>query len=185
MAIDFLNPVEAIVEKIKELCQGVTHAFFASYIHNNDFSKLHEKNGPLFRNFIQAVDLACPRLERVVLQTGGKVSVHIERERETEKRKELESHHQQHYGFQYRDIKTPLVEDMPRYQGPHNIFYYEQEDDLFAVQKRRGAWNYNIIRPMAIIGYSCQCTSRPSRQATFLSPLLARHLATFVGFFLI
>ena len=47
---------------------------------------------------------------------------------------------------------------MPRYEGPENIFYYEQEDDLFAVQKRRNTWSYNIIRPMAIIGYSCQCT---------------------------
>ncbi|KAI9041418.1 SDR family oxidoreductase [Aspergillus affinis] len=133
VAIDFLAPAEAIVENIKELCKGVTHAFFTSYIHNNDFSKLHERNGPLFRNFIQAVDLACPKLQRVVLQTGGK-----------------------HYGFQYRDIKTPLVEDMARYEGPENIFYYEQEDDLFAAQKCRGTWSYNIIRPMAIIGYSCQ-----------------------------
>jgi hypothetical protein len=49
---------------------------------------------------------------------------------------------------------------MPRHEGPENIFYYEQEDDMFAQQKRRGTWSYNIIRPMAIIGYSCQCTSQ-------------------------
>ncbi|KAL4964291.1 SDR family oxidoreductase [Aspergillus stella-maris] len=133
IAIDFLEPAEAIVEKIKGLCAGVTHAFFSSYIHNNDFSQLYKKNGPLFRNFIEAVDLACPKLQRVVLQTGGK-----------------------HYGFQYRNITMPLLESMPRYEGPENIFYYEQEDDLFAAQKRRNSWSYNIIRPMAIIGYSCQ-----------------------------
>ncbi|GLA90027.1 hypothetical protein AtubIFM56815_005574 [Aspergillus tubingensis] len=133
VAIDFLAPAEAIVEKIKELCKDVTHAFFTSYIHNNDFSVLYKKNGPLFRTFIEVVDLACPKLQRVVLQTGAK-----------------------HYGFQYRYITTPLLEDMPRYEGPENIFYYEQEDDLFAVQKRRNAWSYNIIRPGAIIGYSCQ-----------------------------
>ncbi|KAJ5824682.1 hypothetical protein N7447_007022 [Penicillium robsamsonii] len=133
VALDFLEPAEEIVDKIKELCKDVTHAFFTSYVHDNDFSKLHVKNGPLFRNFLESVDLACPRLQRVVLQTGGK-----------------------HYGFQFRDIKTPLVENMPRYEGPENIFYYEQEDDLFAIQKRRSTWNYNIIRPMGIIGYSWQ-----------------------------
>lgn len=73
IALDFLNPKEIIVENIKEICKDVTHAFFASYIHDNDFSKLHVKNGPLFRNFLSAVDEACPRLTRVVLQTGGKV----------------------------------------------------------------------------------------------------------------
>ena len=71
--IDLLKPVETIVEQIKELCQGVTHTFFTTYVHN-DFPKLHKKNGPLFRNFIEAVDLACPKLQRVVLQTGGKVN---------------------------------------------------------------------------------------------------------------
>jgi hypothetical protein len=73
VALDFLEPAEAIVEKIKKLCKDVTHAFFTSYIHDNDFSKLHVKNGPLFRNFLESVDLACPRLQCVVLQTGGKV----------------------------------------------------------------------------------------------------------------
>ncbi|KAI2871856.1 hypothetical protein CBS76997_4373 [Aspergillus niger] len=113
VAIDLLGPVEVIVEKIKELCK--------------------DKNGPLFRTFIEAVDLACPKLQRVVLQTGGK-----------------------RYGFQFRDITTLMLENIPRYEGPENIFYYEQEDDLFAVQRRRNTWGYNIIRPMAIIGYSCQ-----------------------------
>ncbi|KAE8370812.1 hypothetical protein BDV27DRAFT_164979 [Aspergillus caelatus] len=133
VALDFLRPAEEIVEKIKDLCKDVTHTFFTSYIHDNDFSKLHVQNGPLFRCFLEAVDLACPGLERVVLQTGGK-----------------------HYGFQYRDLKTPFLEDIPRYTGPENIFYYEQEDDLFAIQKRRSTWAYNIIRPMGIIGFSWQ-----------------------------
>ncbi|CAG8227724.1 unnamed protein product [Penicillium salamii] len=133
VAIDFLRPVEEIVEQIRDLCKNVTHAFFTSYVHDNDFSVLHVKNGPLFRNFLEAMDLACPGLKRVVLQTGGK-----------------------HYGHQYRDLKTPPEEDMPRYTGPENIFYYEQEDDLFAIQKRRSTWNYNIIRPWGIIGFSWQ-----------------------------
>ncbi|KAG2002754.1 hypothetical protein GB937_009519 [Aspergillus fischeri] len=126
IALDFLEPVKDIVEKMREHCTDVTHAFFTSYIHDNDFSKLHEKNCPLFRNFLESIDLACLKLKRV------------------------------HYGFQFRDITTPLMEQLPRYEGPHNIFYYEQEDDLFAIQKRHQTWQYNIIRPWAIIGYSCQ-----------------------------
>lgn len=50
-------------------------------------------------------------------------------------------------------MTSPLVEEMPRYDGPESIFYYEQEDDMFAIQKRRQTWSYNIIRPMGIIGY--------------------------------
>ncbi|CAG7985752.1 unnamed protein product [Penicillium salamii] len=105
-------------------------------------------NGPLFCNFLEATDLACPGLKRVVLQTGAKVRASPS--------KHNQSDNCQHYGFQYRDLNTPPVEDTPRYTGPENIFYYEQEDDLFAIQKRRNTWNYNIIRPWGIIGFSWQ-----------------------------
>lgn len=74
VAIDFLKPVETIVNQIKTLCKDVTHAYFTSYVHSVDFSILAEKNCPLFRNFLEAVDSVCPKLERVCLQTGGKVS---------------------------------------------------------------------------------------------------------------
>jgi hypothetical protein len=73
VALDFLDPVDEIVAKMKPLCGYVTHAFFASYVHSDDFKLLREKNVPLFDNFLNAVDRACPMLERVSLQTGGKV----------------------------------------------------------------------------------------------------------------
>ncbi|PLB48513.1 nucleoside-diphosphate-sugar epimerase GsfE [Aspergillus steynii IBT 23096] len=133
IALDFMQPAETIQDQIKDVCKDVTHAFFTSYIHDNDFDKLPEKNGPLFRNFLESVDVACPELERVVLQTGGK-----------------------HYGFQFREIHSPTVENLPRYEGPEPIFYYEQEDDLFAIQNRRNAWQYNIIRPVGILGFTPQ-----------------------------
>ena len=75
IALDFLESPEVLVNKIKAICKDVTHAYFTSYIHNVDFSKLAGKNCPLFRNFLEAVDAACPKLERVCLQTGGKVSL--------------------------------------------------------------------------------------------------------------
>jgi hypothetical protein len=60
---------------MKPFCGEVTHAFFASYVHSDEFKMLRDKNVPLFSNFLDAVDQACPLLERVCLQTGGKVSL--------------------------------------------------------------------------------------------------------------
>ncbi|KAJ5210860.1 hypothetical protein N7491_010673 [Penicillium cf. griseofulvum] len=136
VALDFLNPVEVLINKIKTICKDVTHAYFTSYIHSMDFSKLAEKNCPLFRNFLEAIDAACPKLERVCLQTGGK-----------------------NYAMMFREFSTPFYEDTPRYKGPgdESIFYYEQEDDMMRVQKRRNKWHWNVIRPMGIIGYTPQC----------------------------
>ncbi|KAL3471422.1 hypothetical protein BJX99DRAFT_266740 [Aspergillus californicus] len=138
IALDFLDTKETIVEKIKDICKDVTHAFFTSYIHNNDFSKLHEKNGPLFRNFLESVDEACPDLKRVVLQTGGK-----------------------HYGFQFRDVTMPLVESLSRYVGPGSIFYYEQEDDMFAIQKRHIGLNEAL--PIAQYVLICRELNQPPK----------------------
>lgn len=61
------------MEKMNFVCKDVTHAFFTSYAHNSDLSKLPERNNPLFRNFLEAIDVACPKLQRMCLQTGGKV----------------------------------------------------------------------------------------------------------------
>ncbi|KGO44678.1 hypothetical protein PEX1_040960 [Penicillium expansum] len=72
VALDFLEPAENIVIVIKTVCKDVTHTYFTSYVHSMDFSTLAEKNCPLFRNFLDAVDSACPKLERIRLQTGGK-----------------------------------------------------------------------------------------------------------------
>lgn len=73
VAVDFLESVETIISKIKDICSPVTHAYFTSYVHDDDFRVLREKNVPLFRNFLDAVDAVCPALRRVSLQTGGKV----------------------------------------------------------------------------------------------------------------
>lgn len=74
VAVDFLEPVETIVAKLKNICANVTHAFFTSYVHDDDFKLLRDKNVPLWRNFLDSLDAVCPKLQRVCLQTGGKVS---------------------------------------------------------------------------------------------------------------
>lgn len=74
IAIDFLDPLESIIAKIEPYCFDVTHAYFTSYVHNDNFDILKEKNVPLFKNFLTAIDtVAGESLQRVCLQTGGKV----------------------------------------------------------------------------------------------------------------
>lgn len=55
------------------ICDGVTHAYYTSYIHADDFAKLRDLNVPLFENFLTAIDsVAGESQQRVFLQTGGK-----------------------------------------------------------------------------------------------------------------
>lgn len=75
VAIDFLKPIEEIIQKLAPFCTDVTHAFFTSYAHSDDFDRLRDLNVPLFENFLTAIDkVAAGSLERICLQTGGKVS---------------------------------------------------------------------------------------------------------------
>ena len=74
IAINFLEPVDVIVQKMSPFCRGVTHAYFTSYVHTDDFTRLRDLNVPLFENFLTAIDsVAGESLQRVCLQTGGKV----------------------------------------------------------------------------------------------------------------
>ncbi|KAM5374703.1 hypothetical protein ACJZ2D_006347 [Fusarium nematophilum] len=131
IALDFLKPVDELIEAMKPLCHDVTHAFFASYVHDADFSKLINRNVPLFTNFLTAVDVvAAGTLQRVCLHTGGK-----------------------HYGAHLGPTEVPLHEDMPRYEDFGENFYYRQEDFMFELAAKR-SWTWNVIRPDAIIGFT-------------------------------
>ncbi|EHA25443.1 hypothetical protein ASPNIDRAFT_186699 [Aspergillus niger ATCC 1015] len=161
VAVDFLESVETIVSKIKDICAPVTHAYFTSYVHDNDFKVLKEKNVPLFRNFLDAVDAVCPALRRVSLQTGGK-----------------------YYGVHLGPVKVPLEESFSRYDDQGFNFYYNQEDYLREAQKRRNTWSYNIIRPNAINGYAPHANGMSEALTIAIYMLICRELnqpATFPG----
>ncbi|KAF4975664.1 hypothetical protein FZEAL_7554 [Fusarium zealandicum] len=131
IALDFLKPVEELVEKMAPHCHDVTHAFFASYVHTADFAKLKDLNIPLFHNFLVATDtVAGSSLQRVCLQTGGKS-----------------------YGAHLGPCEVPLYEDMGRYEDHGENFYYEQEDFVASLAAKRN-WDWNVIRPNAIIGFT-------------------------------
>ncbi|KAL4943641.1 hypothetical protein BDV06DRAFT_221093 [Aspergillus oleicola] len=131
IALDFLEPIETIISKMAPYCSGVTHAYFTSYVHTDDFAKLKDLNVPLFENFLTAIDrVARNSLQRICLQTGGK-----------------------HYGVHLGPVKQPCSEEHPRYDDKGENFYYPQEDFMFEMQKNR-TWTYNIIRPNGIVGFT-------------------------------
>ncbi|SPJ77037.1 uncharacterized protein FTOL_06263 [Fusarium torulosum] len=131
IALDFLNPVEELIQRMAPLCHDVTHAFFTSYVHTADFAQLRDSNIPLFHNFLVAIDnVAAGTLQRVCLQTGGK-----------------------YYGAHLGPTEVPLHEEMGRYEDKGENFYYVQEDFLSTLSAKR-TWNWNVIRPNAIIGFT-------------------------------
>ena len=128
IALDFSKKPAELVESMEGLCANVTHAYFSSYVHKDDFAELNKANSSLFENFLDAIVGVAPKLENVTLQTGGK-----------------------HYNVHLYPIPSPAREDDPRREASIDNFYFPQEDALVAKQKGKN-WTWNVIRPEAIIG---------------------------------
>jgi nucleoside-diphosphate-sugar epimerase len=128
VALDFTNDVQTLVQQMGGICGDVTHAYFCSYVHKDDFDELNTANAALFESFLDALEQTAPRLENVTLQTGGK-----------------------YYNVHLQPVPSPAREDEPRRYGPIDNFYFPQEDKLAAAQKGK-SWVWNVIRPEAIIG---------------------------------
>ena len=128
IGLDFSNPASELAPKMRDLCKTVTHAYFSSYVHKDDFAELNTANSALFENFLHALVEVAPSLENVTLQTGGK-----------------------HYNVHLGPVPTPARESDPRQKASIDNFYFPQEDALIAAQKG-SKWTWNVIRPEAIIG---------------------------------
>jgi nucleoside-diphosphate-sugar epimerase len=128
IALDFSQKPEILAEKMCWVCKEVTHAYFASYVHVDDFAELNTANRSLFENFLNALLEVSPDLENCTLQTGGK-----------------------YYNLHLYPVPTPAREEEPRREASIDNFYFPQEDFLIAKQKGE-RWSWNIIRPEAIIG---------------------------------
>ena len=55
IALDFSQKPEVLAEKMRGICEEVTHAYFSSYIHKDDFAELNAANSSLFENFLSAL----------------------------------------------------------------------------------------------------------------------------------
>lgn len=130
IALDFGKDHETLADQMRELCARVTHAYFSSYVHRDDFAELNKANSALFENFLKALVKVAPGLENVTLQTGGK-----------------------HYNVHLGPVPSPAREEEPRRTASIDNFYFPQEDALIAAQKGQ-KWTWNVIRPEAIIGHT-------------------------------
>ena len=135
IAMDFSLPAGQLVEQMQSRCSGVTHAYFSSYVHKDDFAELNAANEKLFENFLEALTQTSKALQNVTLQTGGK-----------------------HYQVHLMPVPSPAREEEARVEAALPNFYFPQEDFLKAKAKQHG-FQWNVIRPEAIIG----CTHKPSK----------------------
>lgn len=128
IALDFTQQPDVLAKQMSDACSEVTHAYFSSYVHKDDFVELNTANAALFENFLLALIQTAPHLQNVTLQTGGK-----------------------HYGVHLSPVPSPAREDEPRRGSSADNFYFGQED--FLINKQKGSsWTWNVIRPEAIIG---------------------------------
>lgn len=134
LALDLTDNPDALIKKMRSACQDVTHAYFSSYVHKDDFAELNHANEKLFANFLNALLVVAPSLENCTLQTGGK-----------------------HYNVHVSPVPSPAREEEPRRESPLGNFYFAQEDYLTTRQTGQN-WTWNVIRPEAIIGH----TSKPN-----------------------
>ena len=71
VALDLTQEPKSLVEVMRKPCAPVTHAYFSSYVHKDDFGELNTANKALFDNFLNALLQVAPKLENCSLQTGG------------------------------------------------------------------------------------------------------------------
>ncbi|CAN6312260.1 unnamed protein product [Urochloa humidicola] len=117
----------------------ITHVFYVAVSWRATEAQTREANTAMLRNVLSAVVPTCPELVHVSLQTGT-----------------------MHYFGGPLGSKTttcvhdpPYTEDMPRLELDGPVFYYDQEDILYAAVSRRGSVvSWSVHRPNLIFGFS-------------------------------
>ncbi|KAK5706454.1 hypothetical protein LTR97_001442 [Elasticomyces elasticus] len=130
VALDFTQDAKQLAAAMRDTCGGVTHAYFSSYVHKDDFAELNAANKALFENFLTALLDVATVLENCTLQTGGK-----------------------YYSVHLQPVPSPAREEEPRRGREEDNFYFHQESFIASCQKGQ-AWSWNVTRPEAIIGYT-------------------------------
>lgn len=67
VALDFTEDVSSLLKKMKGVCDPVTHAYFCSYIHKDDFDELNTANAQLFEHFLDTIEEVAKGLQNVTL----------------------------------------------------------------------------------------------------------------------
>jgi nucleoside-diphosphate-sugar epimerase len=135
LAADMLEP--SSLDQVAEHFSGLTHLVYAGYSSTGggDWAAQTNVNSSMFKNLVNAVCHAAPRLQRVLLMQG-----------------------QKYYGSHLGPYRTPTREDDPRHMPPN--FYFNQQD--FLVEKAQNAnWSYACLRPHIICGLSTRSPMNP------------------------
>jgi nucleoside-diphosphate-sugar epimerase len=152
IALDFQQDPDTLADQMRELCAPVTHAYFSSYVHRDNFAELNRANAALFENFLQALLKVARSLENCTLQTGGK-----------------------YYNVHLQPVPSPAREDEPRRPSFVDNFYFTQEDALAAANKGQ-TWTWNVIRPEAIVGHTLKPNGMNSALTVALYFLVCKEL---------
>jgi nucleoside-diphosphate-sugar epimerase len=152
IALDFTKSADELTDLMREACKVVTHAYFSSYVHKDDFAELNTANKALFENFLGALLNVAPKLANCTLQTGGK-----------------------YYNVHLHPVPSPAREEDPRQGREEDNFYFPQESSL-AERQRGQQWTWNVIRPEAIIGYTAKPNGMNSALTYALYFLICKEL---------
>ena len=71
VALDFTQEPGHLKAAMRASCSKVTHAYFSSYAHRDDFVELNAASNALFENFLTALLEVALQLKNCALQTGG------------------------------------------------------------------------------------------------------------------
>jgi nucleoside-diphosphate-sugar epimerase len=154
IALDFSESPDVLAKKMQSECAQVTHTYFSSYVHKDDFAELNVANRALFENFLRALLKVAPLLENCTLQTGGK-----------------------HYNVHLGPVNSPAREEDERRTASIDNFYFPQEDFMTAMQKGQ-KWTWNVIRPEAIIGWTSKPNGMNSAMTFALYFIICKELGT-------
>ncbi|KAH6656613.1 hypothetical protein BKA67DRAFT_654940 [Truncatella angustata] len=136
--VDLTKSVDEIISMLKEKVldiSTVTHVFFTAYVQEDDFKSLKKTNTSLLEVAARAIEAVAPKLQSIILQTGGKG-----------------------YGLEFpKEVKIspPLKESTPRIPEPYQskIFYYTQYDVLKELSSGK-SWTFSEVRPDGIVGFA-------------------------------
>ncbi|KAH7277970.1 hypothetical protein KP509_38G017700 [Ceratopteris richardii] len=113
----------------------ITHLFWVAWVSRGNEEINCVDNGKMFRNVLDVLLPNAPKLQHIVLQTGGKHYVGTNSS-----------------VWKSHGHEPPFKEDMPRL--PSANFYYTLEDILFEAVKGREGLTWSVHRPNVIFGFS-------------------------------
>ena len=124
-----LTDAEACRAAAGDALADVTHVFYCARYSNPDPREEARVNRAMLANVLQPLVQQAGALAHICLVHGTKW-----------------------YGSHLGPYRTPAREDDPHHLGPN--FYYDQYDDLLALQADHGGWSWSTVRPHIVCSSS-------------------------------